>query len=62
MTPPRPKTAAAGPLVQPIDPYIADGGRDAAELKARTQSVNRGAARAAVLGVNDGLVTNLSLM
>lgn len=56
------KPGAAGPLVQPIDPYVADGGRDAAELKARTQSVNRGAARAAVLGVNDGLVTNLSLI
>jgi vacuolar iron transporter family protein len=52
----------AGPLVQPIDPYVADGGRDADALKARTQSVNRGAARAAVLGVNDGLVTNLSLI
>ena len=54
--------ARGGPLVNPIDPYVADGGADAKVLLARTQSVNRGAARAAVLGVNDGLVTNLSLI
>ncbi len=54
--------ARSGPLVNAIDPYVTDGGADAKELRARTQSVNRGAARAAVLGVNDGLVTNLSLI
>lgn len=52
----------AGPLVDSIDPYVADPSSDAAALRARTESVNRGAARAAVLGVNDGLVTNLSLI
>ena len=52
----------SGPLVSAIDPYVTDGGADAKALRARTQSVNRGAARAAVLGVNDGLVTNLSLI
>ena len=54
--------ARRGPLVNSIDPYVTDGGADAVALRARTQSVNRGAARAAVLGVNDGLVTNLSLI
>ena len=54
--------ARSGPLINAIDPYVADGGADAKALHARTQSVNRGAARAAVLGVNDGLVTNLSLI
>lgn len=52
----------SGPLVNPIDPYVTDGGADAKALHARTKSVHRGAARAAVLGVNDGLVTNLSLI
>ena len=55
-------SARSGPLVDPIDPYVTDGGADAVALRARTQSVDRGAARAAVLGVNDGLVTNLSLI
>jgi len=54
--------ARSGPLVNAIDPYVADGAADAVALQARTQTVNRGAARAAVLGVNDGLVTNLSLI
>jgi VIT1/CCC1 family predicted Fe2+/Mn2+ transporter len=39
-----------------------DPSRDAIELRARVASVNRGAARAAVLGVNDGLVTNVCLI
>ena len=54
--------ARQGPLVNAIDPYVTDGAADAVALQARTQTVNRGAARAAVLGVNDGLVTNLSLI
>lgn len=53
---------APRPLAERIEPRVSDGAKDAAELKARTDSVNRGAARAAVLGVNDGLVTNLSLI
>lgn len=35
---------------------------DAVELAERVARVNRGAARAAVLGVNDGLVTNVCLI
>lgn len=50
------------PLTETIDAEVVDGAADAAELKARTETVSRGAARAAVLGVNDGLVTNLSLI
>jgi len=52
----------AGPLVEPIDPRVVDSGSDAAELRRRSESVARGGARAAVLGVNDGLVTNLALI
>lgn len=48
-------TAKAAPRAQ-------DSRRDAAELQARVASANRGAARAAVLGVNDGLVTNICLI
>jgi vacuolar iron transporter family protein len=51
----RPFTVSAAPRVE-------DAGRDAAELSARVAIVNRGGARAAVLGVNDGLVTNLCLI
>lgn len=39
-----------------------DAGRDAEELQARVTTVSRGAARAAVLGVNDGLVTTICLV
>jgi VIT1/CCC1 family predicted Fe2+/Mn2+ transporter len=62
---PRPERAGpvpAGPYTEPIEPAVTDAGRDAAELKARVASVSRGAARAAVLGVNDGLVTNICLI
>ncbi len=45
-----------------IAPYIEDATADAAELKAQAQRVARGGARAAVLGVNDGLVSNLCLI
>lgn len=54
-TPPRPFT-------ETIDARVADGARDAAELSARVDAVTRGGARAAVLGVNDGLVTNVCLI
>ena len=50
------------PLVEPIEPRVVDADRDAAELHARVRAVSRGAARAAVLGVNDGLVTNVCLI
>lgn len=44
------------------DRHVADGDRDAIELQERVATVTRGAARAAVLGVNDGLVTNVCLI
>jgi vacuolar iron transporter family protein len=45
-----------------IEPHPADRAADAAELRDRVTAVSRGAARAAVLGVNDGLVTNVCLI
>ena len=39
-----------------------DSGKDAQELQARVTAVTRGGARAAVLGANDGLVTNVCLI
>lgn len=39
-----------------------DGEADAVSLRRKAQKINRGAARAAVLGVNDGLISNLSLI
>jgi VIT1/CCC1 family predicted Fe2+/Mn2+ transporter len=52
--------------VQPLRPAIAahpeDASAVAAELRARVGQVARGAARAAVLGVSDGLVTNVCLI
>jgi len=50
------------PYTERIEPRVADAGRDATELRRRTDAVARGGARAAVLGVNDGLVTNLALI
>jgi len=50
------------PYVEPIEPRVADSSRDAAELRERVEAVARGGARAAVLGVNDGLVTNVCLI
>jgi len=50
------------PTLIPIEPRVADGAIDAAELASRVAQVARGGARAAVLGVNDGLVTNLCLI
>lgn len=55
MTEPRPMRVA-------IDRHAADPASDAAELTARVAQVARGGARAAVLGVNDGLVTNVCLI
>ncbi|TML14300.1 MAG: hypothetical protein E6G39_08525 [Actinobacteria bacterium] len=52
----------ARPLHVAIEPRSADPASDAAELAARVSLVARGGARAAVLGVNDGLVTNVCLI
>ena len=45
-----------------IAPRPGDEAADAAELHRKADQVARGAARAAVLGVNDGLVTTLALV
>jgi len=50
------------PTVIPIDPRVVDGAADASELAARVSQVAKGGVRAAVLGVNDGLVTNICLI
>ena len=50
------------PITVPIDPQVVDAASDAVALRDRAQQVSRGAARAAVLGVNDGLVSNLCLI
>ncbi len=50
---------SSGPFVDPIEPRVSDDLGDATELQRRVDSANRGGARAAVLGVNDGLVTNV---
>ena len=50
------------PYIDRIEKRVGDAGRDAAELQSRVDSVTRGGARAAVLGVNDGLVTNVCLI
>lgn len=49
------------PFVEPIDMHVADDRRDTDEMRSRVDAVARGGARAAVLGVNDGLVTNVCL-
>lgn len=65
-TPPSAATPARSrpgePLRLPIDPAPVDPAADAAELSERVAKVSRGAARAAVLGINDGLVTNVCLI
>lgn len=55
-------SAPVAPYTPRIAPKVADGSKDAAELKAKSDQVAKGAARAAVLGVNDGLVSNLCLI
>jgi VIT1/CCC1 family predicted Fe2+/Mn2+ transporter len=54
--------ARVRPTLIPIEPRVTDSASDAAALAARVAQVARGAARAAVLGVNDGLVTNVCLI
>jgi VIT1/CCC1 family predicted Fe2+/Mn2+ transporter len=46
----------------PIDPTVRDANADTEALRRKAQQVARGGARAAVLGANDGLVTNLCLI
>jgi VIT1/CCC1 family predicted Fe2+/Mn2+ transporter len=50
------------PTVIPIEPRPVNTESDAAQLAARVTQVARGGVRAAVLGVNDGLVTNVCLI
>lgn len=50
------------PYTPAIEARVRDGAADAAELKAKADQVAKGGARAAVLGVNDGLVSNLCLI
>ncbi|HVM64783.1 MAG TPA: VIT1/CCC1 transporter family protein [Acidimicrobiales bacterium] len=53
---------AVQPTVIPIEPRPVGTDSDAAQLAERVQQVARGGVRAAVLGVNDGLVTNVCLI
>ncbi len=53
---------APTPLVEPIAARVGDGDADARELRVKADQVARGGARAAVLGVNDGLVTNVCVI
>lgn len=59
---PAPPPRAGRPLTVPIEPTVTDATADAAALRLRAQQVSRGGARAAVLAVNDGLVSNLCLI
>lgn len=45
-----------------IEARVSDADSDTASLRRKAAQVQRGGARAAVLGVNDGLVTNLCLI
>jgi len=50
------------PTVIPIDPVVLDPAADTNALRRKAEQVSRGGVRAAVLGANDGLVTNLCLI
>ncbi len=50
------------PFTEQIEPRVRDDAADAAALRGKVLAVTRGGARAAVLGVNDGLVTNVCLI
>lgn len=56
------RTGKATPTVLDIAPQVADAEADAAQLSKRAKQVTDGGARAAILGANDGLVTNLCLI
>ncbi len=53
---------AGRPTHIPIDPVVVDAAADTAALRRKAEQVSRGGVRAAVLGANDGLVTNLCLI
>jgi VIT1/CCC1 family predicted Fe2+/Mn2+ transporter len=59
---PLPGRPPARPTVIPIQAHPVASESDAAQLAARAAQVTRGGVRAAVLGVNDGLVTNVCLI
>ena len=50
------------PTIVPIEPDVRDAAADTAALRRKADQVARGGVRAAVLGANDGLVTNLCLI
>ncbi len=52
----------SGPYTAISATEVEDQSSDARQLQERVATVTRGAARAAVLGVNDGLVTNVCLI
>ena len=54
--------ATGGPTKIPIEPTVRDAAADTEALRRKAQQVARGGTRAAVLGANDGLVTNLCLI
>ena len=54
--------AVSRPYTPIIQPKVQDAQGDAEALRARAKQVSRGGARAAVLGANDGLVSNLCLI
>lgn len=54
--------ASTAPVKVGPQPATVDRNQDAAELAARIAQVSRGATRAGVLGVSDGLVTNVCLI
>ena len=54
--------SVAAARISPIAPRVEDPAADARDLQRQADRVARGGARAAVLGVNDGLVSNLSLI
>ena len=56
------RTGLTGPLTDAIEPRVSDPQLGAGELQAKADQVARGGARAAVLGVNDGLVTNVCVI
>ena len=53
---------AGRPTRIPIEKNVRDADVDTADLRRKADQVARGGARAAVLGANDGLVTNLCLI
>lgn len=62
LEPPVKSISLGRPTLIPIEPSVRDGAADTAALRRRAEQVARGGARAAVLGANDGLVTNLCLI